>query len=344
MNKLTSSGVFIILLLVILLAGCAAPPESSVPVPVSVTSTTGPPPQAAASPMPLPTQTLAPLLTAISPKISASATPAATPSPSAIPVLRLAVIGDFGLAGQPLADVADRVLGWQPDYILTTGDNNYPDGEQETIDANVGQYFHSYIFPYMGSYGEGAIENRFFPVLGNHDWNTPGAQPYLDYFTLPGNERYYDVPLGAVHLFMLDSDSREPDGVGRSGAQAAWLQQAMAASTAPWKLVIMHHPPFSSGYHGPVDWMEWPFAEWGASAVLAGHDHTYERLQIDGIPYFINGLGGGPIYAFNVIDEASQVRYNEDYGAMLIDATPSEITFTFSNRSGQEIDRFSLAK
>ena len=236
------------------------------------------------------------------------------------------------------------MLGWQPDVILTTGDNNYPNGELATIDDNIGQYYHAYIAPYIGTYGPGAESNRFFPVLGNHDWNAPGTQPYLDYFTLPGNERYYEVRLGAVHLFMLDSDSCEPDGVGKSSQQAAWLQQALAASPAPWKLVVMHHPPYSSGLHGRVDWMDWPFADWGASAVFAGHDHTYERLLIDGIPYFINGLGGGPIYDFNIIEEASQVRYNEDYGAMLITATEKEITFIFSSRQGQEIDNYSLTR
>ncbi|MBP1702827.1 MAG: alkaline phosphatase [Chloroflexi bacterium] len=275
---------------------------------------------------------------------STAAPPPISPTPSPIPALRLAVLGDYGLAGQPEADVASLILGWQPDYILTTGDNNYPDGEQETIDENIGQYYHSYIAPYVGSYGQGGEVNRFFPTLGNHDWNTNQAQPYLDYFALPGNERYYDILLGPVHIFAVDSDSREPDGVSRISLQAVWLQDALSASTAPWKLVIMHHPPFSSGYHGPVDWMRWPFAEWGADAVLAGHDHTYERLLIDSIPYFVNGLGGGPIYAFVFIDEASQARYNDDHGAMLITADTQQITFQFMNRRGELIDSYSISK
>jgi len=275
---------------------------------------------------------------------STAAPPPISPTPSLIPALRLAVLGDYGLAGQPEADVASLILGWQPDYILTTGDNNYPDGEQGTIDENIGQYYHSYIAPYVGSYGQGGEVNRFFPTLGNHDWNTNQAQPYLDYFALPGNERYYDILLGPVHIFAVDSDSREPDGVSRISPQAVWLQDTLSASTAPWKLVIMHHPPFSSGYHGPVDWMRWPFAEWGADAVLAGHDHTYERLLIDSIPYFVNGLGGGPIYAFVFIDEASQARYNDDHGAMLITADTQQITFQFMNRRGELIDSYSISK
>ncbi len=87
----------------------------------------------------------------------------------------------------------------------------------------------------------------FFPTLGNHDWYTNDAQPYLDYFTLPGNERYYDFVWGPVHFFALDSDEHEPDGVNAGSAQAAWLQQGLAASTSPWNIVYTHYPPYSSG-------------------------------------------------------------------------------------------------
>jgi tartrate-resistant acid phosphatase type 5 len=341
-----------IALVFVLLAGCSSSPAGTASTPsapiASTNAATTPPaaPQLSATANHVPV-TDTPVdkpgaLPEITPSVAYTPTAAVSPSPSPEPPIRLALIGDYGLAGQPELDVANLVLGWEPDYILTTGDNNYPNGEQETIDANIGQYYHAYIAPYTGAYGEGAAENRYYPVLGNHDWNTPNAQPYLDYFTLPGNERYYDVVLGPVHLFMLDSDSREPDGVGRSTAQATWLQQALAASTSPWKLVIMHHAPYSSGQHGGTDWIQWPFAEWGADAVLAGHDHVYERLQVDGIPYFVNGVGGGPIYAFILTDPASQFRYNDDYGAMLITADDGQITFSFSNRQGELIDTYSL--
>ena len=62
--------------------------------------------------------------------------------------LRFAVIGDFGLAGQPEAEVAALVKSWEPEFIITTGDNNYPDGAVETIDENIGQYYHAFIYPY----------------------------------------------------------------------------------------------------------------------------------------------------------------------------------------------------
>jgi len=266
------------------------------------------------------------------------------PAEAALQSIRLAVIGDYGTAGPALTDVANLINSWQPDYILTTGDNNYPTGSYASIDENIGQYFHDYIAPYKGTYGAGADVNRFYPTLGNHDYDTDNAQPYFEYFTLPGNERYYDIVLGPVHIFAMNSDWREQDGVGRSSAQAAWLKEKLATSTSAWKLVVFHAAPYSSGMQGSTDWMRWPFREWGASAVLAGHDHVYERLLIDGLPYFTNGLGGGAIYRFEEIHPGSQVRYNADYGAMLIVADGTDIVFQFINRDYEVIDTYQISR
>ena len=259
-------------------------------------------------------------------------------------VTRLAVIGDFGMDNQAEADVAALVASWQPDAVITVGDNNYPDGAEATIDDNIGKHYHEFIYPYQGSHGAGATSNRFFPTLGNHDWRTaPGTPPlpapYLDYFTLPGNERYYDVVVGPVHIFAVDSDPHEPDGIESTSVQADWLRGAIAGSTAPWRLVFMHHPPYSSSStHGSTPELQWPYAAWGANAVLAGHDHTYERIERDGILYFVNGIGGAALYPIGTPVEGSQVRYNADYGAMLIEATSDLITYRQIDRTGAQID------
>ena len=257
--------------------------------------------------------------------------------------VRFAVIGDYGDAGQPAADVAALVADWNPDFIITTGDNNYPSGEAETIDENIGQYYHAFIYPYVGAYGKGAETNRFFPSLGNHDWALGNVDPYLDYFTLPYNERYYDFVWGPVHFFVVDSDLQEPDGRSYNSKQGTWITEQLSASTAPWQIVTMHHPPYSSGPHGSTDVMQWPYKKLGVDAVLAGHDHLYERLLVDELPYVVNGLGGGhTIYEFETPLPESQVRYNEDYGAMNVVACDDQITFEFAARDGRVIDAFAL--
>jgi len=262
---------------------------------------------------------------------------------------RFAVIGDFGDAGQAEADVAALVNGWNVDYIVTTGDNNYPAGEAQTIDQNIGQYYQSYIHPYQGEYGPGASENRFFPVLGNHDWYPGHIRPYLDYFILPGNERYYVFENGPAHIFILDSDPNEPDGRNLESIQAGWLKEQLETTEAPWKLVFLHHPPFVSSQRAADKEVQWPYARWGADAVIAGHDHLYERLQIDGIPYIVNGLGGrhgnlNPIHRLLLPLSSSQVRYNQDYGAMLVTVDEMCLNLSFYARGGQLIDSLTMTK
>ena len=258
---------------------------------------------------------------------------------------RFAIIGDYGNDSGAESDVAALVKSWNPDFIITTGDNNYGYGSAFTIDENIGKYYGEFIYPYSGEYwtGDSGVDmNRFFPTLGNHDWKTRDAQPYLDYFTLPGNERYYDFTWGPVHFFAIDSDSNEPDGVTVNSIQATWLRDSLASSTSPWKIVYMHHPPYSSGEHGSSDKLQWPYQEWGATAVVAGHDHSYERIVRNGFPYFINGSGGGDLRDWDDIVAGSEVRFCDDHGAMLVEASSDSITFQFISRTGEVIDTYSI--
>ena len=265
--------------------------------------------------------------------------------PASQGVIRFAVIGDYGSGDRVEKEVAQMVESWKPDFITTVGDNNYPTGQAETIDQNVGRFFHAYISPYKGNYGAGATTNRFFPSIGHRDWDSPqGLQPYLDYFELPGNERYYDFAWGPLHFFMLDTDEREPDGVTATSIQARWLERKLAESEASWKLVFAHHAPYASGRVPDFAHMRWPFRAWGADAVLSGFFHFYERLSVDGIPYFVNGMGGAYISGFGETDAHSRVRYDADNGAMLIDAVDGRITFRFVDRSGRIVDEYALQK
>lgn len=261
--------------------------------------------------------------------------------------VRFAAIADYGTGDPEEGEVADLIKSWDVDFIVTAGDNNYFNGEAKNIDEHIGQFYHDFIYPYKGDYGPGADTNRFFPALGGHDWRQPNAQPYLDYFTLPGNGRYYDVRWGPIHIFILDSIEQEPDGVTASSKQASWFRTTIGQSDAPWKIVIIHDPPYSSGKtHGSQTHAQWPFKEWGATAVISGNDHTYERLEVDNFPYFVNGLGGGRIYEFDedeILPE-SIVRFNQDHGAMLIEATPETIRFQFITRAQFLVDEFFLDK
>lgn len=274
---------------------------------------------------------------AASAKMSASAV-APPPDAKSSKLVRFAVIGDFGAATPGEAAVAHLVKSWQPDFVITLGDNNYPSGEASTIDVNIGQAYADFIGDYRGKFGPGSPQNRFWPSPGNHDWIS-GLQAYVSYFTLPGNERYYDVDRGLVHLYSLDSDVHEPDGIAVDSRQAAWLKERLAASKACYDVVYFHHPAYSTSEHGSAMQLRWPFKQWGAEVVMAGHDHTYERFDVDGLPYFVNGLGGASKYDFpvNPLPE-TRFRYNEEFGAMRVVATTTEITYEFFTIDGKKRD------
>ena len=90
--------------------------------------------------------------------------------------------------------------------------------------------------------------------------------------------------------------------------------------------------------------MRWPFAEWGASIVYAGHDHTYGRLEVDGFPYIVNGVGGKELYQLGELIPESLVSHADVHGLVLVTATATEFVSRFLDARGQELDILRLHK
>ncbi len=150
--------------------------------------------------------------------------------------VRFAAFGDYGQTANTQT-VATRVLAMAPDFICTTGDNTYnTTNNTANWDGAIGQYYHSYmqLIPASAWFGQGSVVNKFFPVLGNHDFDVGNsATSYTNYFAnLPGNRRYYTFTQGPVQFFMLSSDPRDPDGVTVGSTQYNWFIQQADASTA----------------------------------------------------------------------------------------------------------------
>jgi tartrate-resistant acid phosphatase type 5 len=259
-------------------------------------------------------------------------------------VTRFAIIGDYGVDDANELAVADLVrTNFQPEFIVTAGDNNYLGGAN--IDRAIGKYYHSFIGNYVGSYGAGATSNRFFPALGNHDWSdSTGFNTHTAYFALPGNERYYEVVRGPFQFFIVNSDTHEPDGASASSVQATWFSNRLQAAVVSWRIVIAQDPPYSST--SPTSRMRWPFKEWGASMVVSGHAHQYERLRIEGLPYIVNGAGGASLVGFGTPIDGSVFRYGAAHGAMLVTGTETNMACEFwsTANGGTLIDRFTMER
>lgn len=261
-----------------------------------------------------------------------------------------ALIGDWGLDAAPLEDNVTQINLFNPQIVIPLGDNIYGNFPSPTVDSLWGKFWSTRIFPYTGAYTAGT-EQTIWPAWGNHDWDY-NLQKELDFMTLKNNERYYSVVKGSVELFILSSDPREPD-LGyvnaststENGVEGTWLRLKLALSTAKWKVVIWHHPPYTSDVNNIPGalWMRWPVEAWGADMLLNGHGHNYEDGLIGTIPWIVDGLGGHSIRGFTGQIPQSYYQYNANYGFGILDADCATLTHKFYTRTGVLIRTVSVS-
>lgn len=95
-------------------------------------------------------------------------------------------------------------------------------------------------------------------------------------------------------VLFVGLNSNEPD----NPRQRAWLVDTLSKTTARWKIVSLHHPPYSAGYQGSSADVRRAFApvfeQYGVQLVLSGHDHDYQRsIPIEGVTYLVSGGAAG---------------------------------------------------
>ncbi len=251
--------------------------------------------------------------------------------------VRFVVVGDFGVPNSAAARNVSRVIhNLAPDFIVTMGDNVYT----SNIDDCIGRFYADFIYPYNGRFGNGSDPskgNRFFPCLGNHDYSDVGLRAYRRYFELPGNERYYDFVRGPVHFFAVNSNPEEPDGLTSDSVQGQWLKERLGNSTSPHKLVYFHHPPYHSSMLPQAASLRWPFREWGATLVMTGHVHLYERLEVDGLPYIVNGVGGRTLSNFRATSVPGSLVRWKGFGFMVVTADRHFLNCTMFDQTGLNV-------
>jgi len=214
------------------------------------------------------------------------------------------------------ADTAATVaagLAQDPEaVVLALGDLTYPRGAmKEFTDC------------YAPTWGR--FKNRTWPAPGNHEYYTPGAQPYFDWWGARAGRGYYSFELGTWHVISLDSNLAP----AQHAAQLDWLRADLAAHPARCTLAYWHHPLYSSGGHGSIPRMRdaWQLLyAAGAELVLSGHDHDYERFapqdadgRLDpthGIRQFVVGTGGAYPTPFLLTVAHSEVRDSNRTGVL----------------------------
>lgn len=231
--------------------------------------------------------------------------------------VRVLAFGDSGNASPEQLAVRDAFSQREFDVFLHLGDMAYGDGTFTEFEERVFDVYRDFMHRVPS-----------FPTIGNHEYKTDWAQPYLDVYYLfeqalraEDQERYYSFDYGNVHFVSLDSNSEmlvpiQLDQTGvRTDDMIDWLEADLAASKADWKIAFFHHPPFSKYEDrdenlGVLDLIMPALANGGVDLILVGHDHHYVRsLPVRGecrvpggkgaIPFIVVGSGGTGLHTFD---------------------------------------------
>lgn len=245
------------------------------------------------------------VVAALGVSLSCSGNPDASQNPTApSPLARLfsagesAVLvgaGDIARCGTPGAERTAALLDRLSGTVFVAGDNAYMDGSAT-------EYRDCY-HPTWGRH-----RGRTRPVPGNHEYQTPGAAAYYEYFGAragPAGGGYYSYTLGPWFVLALNSEVPLGDGSG----QLQWVRGQLMANPTACTLVYWHRPLFSSGRNGPNrDMLDLWRVLYSADVdvVINAHDHMYERFApqtpegqpdpVKGIRQFTVGTGGAAPY------------------------------------------------
>ena len=262
-----------------------------------------------------------------------------------------ALVGDSQYNGTtPWAwgKIAEKVWEERPHFIIHAGD---------LVDIGTKKTdWTEHFFPY------GHVAMSRFPmytVLGNHEQD---AQLYYDYMVNPAPEYYYTFTYGNAQFFMIDTNKDVHEG----SEQYDWLEWALAQSTARWKFVVHHHPPYSteendhgntyigaSSYGTKARDLTPLYDAYGVDFCLFGHTHVYERTWPlfnnrinlkDGVVYINSGGAGGGLEDFDPTRSwfTQELQTGHHYCTFAI--FENRLVFKAISHNGQLFDTFQMEK
>ena len=241
------------------------------------------------------------------------------------------------------AQTARLVQSLGPDVVATLGDAQYPNGE-----------LRNYLTAYHPTWG--AFKSITAPAVGNHEYlESPDRTSASGHFTYFGNaageptKGYYSYPLGAWHVFVLNTgeiaytrngagadrpDDCWPVSCAHGSEQEAWLRSRLAQlPPGSCAIAYWHHPRYSSG--SPFGYPETralydALHDHGVELLLTAHTHAYERFRpmgpagrVDldrGVTQFVVGTGGRSLFPAPARFREGSARFDSTrFGVLLLE-------------------------
>jgi tartrate-resistant acid phosphatase type 5 len=275
----------------------------------------------------------------------------ALPAQARAASLDFVVIGDWGRDGHSRQLEVARQMGrtaadMGSRFVISVGDNFYEDGVASIADPLWQSSFEQI-------YTAPSLMTKWHVILGNHDyqgnveaqlaysagsprWSLPA--PYYtrtetladgataDFFYLD-TSRYIREYLTRPKVRVQGQDKR---------AQIDWLERALAASKAPWKIVVGHHQLFTvTGQNHDFPEMIGPFKplldRYGVAAYINGHEHNLEHVTVDKVHYITCGAGSATTPV--VVPPSGQFS-SDHHGFMTMRLEAEGLNFSFIDDAG----------
>lgn len=180
-------------------------------------------------------------------------------------------------------------------------------------------------------------KSALYPTIGNHEYHNiansaliTAANNYHSAFDMPLN---YSFDCAGVRFISLNSpDPNNANGddpqtsLTLAQSQVAWLRDQLD-NTMLGTFTVHHHPIWSEGKTTlDTNLKPWEtlYHTYNISATFSGHVHNYQRLLVQGIPYFINGNAGGPFAVLSsTVPDGYQFGATNQVGYLKVSVDPA---------------------
>lgn len=269
-------------------------------------------------------------------------TTTSTPGPRAVAGL---AVGQDTVTVMAAGDIARRpddgdgtaalIEDANPDAVIALGDLAYDRGSPKEFTEN-----------YHPTWGAFRAITR--PVPGNHEYKTPGASGYFQYFRRQIHDKpYYAWDAGLWRMYALNCDI----DCGRGSAQVQWLIEDLAEHADRPALAYVHEPLYTcSTRHPPLRRLDdiWgALDQAGGQLVLSGNNHAYERFapqdataqaSADGLRQFVVGTGGATLYPLSSPCANRENQTDQTEGVLKLTLTADAYAWEFIGVSGEVLD------